>query len=62
MLIFVPHKPSYLLTEMMKRPILLLSLLLAVLTLQAKKTYTIVVSMDGFRWDYTQKYHAPNIE
>ena len=45
----------------MKRYIIIVGMLLAVLTMQAKKTYTIVVSLDGFRWDYPQKYKAPNI-
>jgi len=46
----------------MKRHLLLLALLCVAVVLQAKKTYTIVVSLDGFRWDYTEKYKAPNIK
>lgn len=49
---------------MMKKRKLFLILLLSSLFItaaEAKKTYTIVVSLDGFRWDYIQKYNAPNI-
>jgi len=45
----------------MKRFCLIFALLVSFICLQAKKTYTIVVSLDGFRWDYPQKYNAPNI-
>lgn len=27
-----------------------------------KDSYTIIVSLDGFRWDYPQLYHTPNLD
>jgi len=51
----------------MKRYLLFLAVLLCCAavwmcySMNNKQTYTIIVSLDGFRWDYTEKYHAPNI-
>ena len=44
----------------MKRPLLLLTLLLLLSPLAAgNKHYTVIVSLDGFRWDYVKMYHTP---
>jgi predicted AlkP superfamily pyrophosphatase or phosphodiesterase len=29
---------------------------------QQKKPYVILISADGFRWDYVDKYNAPNLK
>lgn len=42
---------------------MLITLLLSVfsLTLPAQQNYTVIVSMDGFRWDYPAMYSTPNL-
>ena len=45
------------------RTILLCTVLLSVCTgLDARKKYVIIVSLDGFRWDYPEIHGAPNLE
>lgn len=49
----------------MKRLIALLFLLNIIFYLQAKQrepNYTIIVSLDGFRWDYPEMYDTPNLD
>ena len=45
------------------RTILLCTVLLGVCTgLDARKKYVIIVSLDGFRWDYPEIHGAPNLD
>lgn len=48
----------------MKKQILLFafSILCIALYAQDKKQYTIIVSLDGFRWDYPTLYNTPNLD
>ena len=46
--------------EIMKK-LFLTTILLAfvAINISAKKHYTVVLSLDGYRWDYTQWYNTP---
>ncbi|WP_071146538.1 alkaline phosphatase family protein [Bacteroides ihuae] len=49
----------------MKRLITLLFLVNIIFYLQAKQkepNYTIIISLDGFRWDYPEMYSTPNLD
>lgn len=46
----------------MKRILLLLSLCIALCSFAQTGNYTIIVSLDGFRWDYPQKYDTPHLD
>lgn len=37
-------------------------LLFLVLSIPAQERYVVLVSMDGFRWDYPTMYHTPNLD
>ncbi|MGL5938463.1 MAG: ectonucleotide pyrophosphatase/phosphodiesterase [Phocaeicola sp.] len=47
---------------MRKKIYLFLSFLFATLCLLAQDHYTVIVSLDGFRWDYPMLYHTPNLD
>lgn len=46
----------------MKRLLLSFIGLLFSISLFAQDQYVVLVSMDGFRWDYPQLYHTPNLD
>ncbi|NDW12780.1 alkaline phosphatase family protein [Bacteroides sp. 214] len=49
----------------MKKLILLLTLccaLQACTSQQKEPNYTVIISLDGFRWDYTDMYNTPNLD
>lgn len=46
----------------MKKIIFILCLILSVSTYSKSQNYTIIVSLDGFRWDYPQIHNSPNID
>uniref|UniRef100_A0AB33JNT9 Ectonucleotide pyrophosphatase/phosphodiesterase n=1 Tax=Prevotella sp. GTC17262 TaxID=3236797 RepID=A0AB33JNT9_9BACT len=46
----------------MKKLLITLTLCLAALTCMAGKHYTVIVSLDGFRWDYPEWYDTPNLD
>lgn len=46
----------------MKRLFITLFFLLSLAALSAQRSYTLIVSMDGFRWDYSLMYRTPFLD
>ena len=55
-LLFLSSKKQ---TKFMKRLVTACLLLWVCLFIRAEKHYTVIVSLDGFRWDYPQMYDTP---